>query len=80
MVERDPCKCGLAHKISVSESKYGCALGDSIAICAHLCILCSQKGVSLSKIRLMRVYGCVIVGHPYSSVIMGMEEISEEEI
>ena len=42
--------------------------------------MCSQKGVSLSKIRLTRVYGCVVVGHPSSSVVMGMEEISEEEI
>jgi len=59
---------------------YGCALGDSLAICAHLCNLCSQKGVSLSKIQLTRVYGCVTVGQTSLSVIMGIEEVSEEEI
>ena len=70
----------MAHRISESESIYGCALGDNRAICAHLCILFSQKGVSLSRIRLTSVYGCVIVGQPSSSVVIGIEEVSEEEI
>ncbi len=80
MVERIPCRCRLAHRISVSESIYGCALGDNRAIYAHLCILVSQKSVSLSKIRLTGVYGCVIVGQPSSSVMLGIEEVSEDEI
>ena len=69
----------MAHRISESDSIYGCALRDSRAICAHLCILFSQNGGSLNKIRLTGVYGCAIVGQPSSSVVMGIEEISDEE-
>jgi hypothetical protein len=55
-------------------------LGDSLAICAHVCILCSQKGVSRSRIRFTLVYGCLGVGQPFSSVVMGVEEVREKEI
>ena len=34
----------------------------------------------MSKIRLTRVYGCMTVGQPSLSVIIGIEEVSEEEI
>jgi hypothetical protein len=34
----------------------------------------SQKGVSLINIRFALVYGCVGVGQPSSSVVMGIEE------
>ena len=40
---RCPRKCGLAHRIFVSDSMQGCVLGDNLAICAHVCILCSHK-------------------------------------
>ena len=70
----------MAHRISESQSIYGYALGDNRVICAHLCILFSHKGVSLSRFRLTSVYGCVIVGQPSSSVVIGIEEVSEEEI
>ncbi len=49
-------------------------------IYAHVCILCSQKGVSLSRIRITLVYGCLGVGQPSSSVVMGVEEVREEEV
>ncbi len=54
-------------------------LGDNHAICDHVCILCSQNGVSLSIIRFTPVYGCLGVGQPSSSVVMGIEEVREEE-
>ena len=55
-------------------------LGDFLATCAHVCILFSQNGVSLSRILFTRVYGCVGVGQPSSSVVMGIEEVREEDI
>ncbi len=42
--------------------------------CAHEWILYSQKGVSLRNIRFALVYGCVGVGQPSSSVVMGIEK------
>ncbi len=38
------------------------------------------EGCELSRIRLTSVYGCVIVGQPSSSVVIGIEEVSEEDI
>jgi hypothetical protein len=55
-------------------------LGDFLATCAHVCILFSQNGVSLSRILFTRVYGCVGVGQPSSSVVMGVEEVREADI
>jgi hypothetical protein len=55
-------------------------LGDNLVICAHVCILCSQKGVSLSRIQFTLVYGCLGMRQPSSSVVMGIEEASEKEI
>ena len=55
-------------------------LGDFLATCAYVCILFSQKGVSLSRILFTRVYGCVGVGQPSSSVVMGIEVVREEDI
>ena len=75
-----PSRCGLAHKNSVSDSMYGCVLGELLVICAHVCILYSQKGVSLLSIRLAFVYGCLGVGQPSSSVEIGIEEDKVEDI
>ena len=55
-------------------------LGDFLETCAHVCNLFSQNGVSLSRILFTRVYGCVGVGQPSSSVVMGIEEVREEDI
>ncbi len=55
-------------------------LGDFLATCAHVCILFSQKGVSLSRIMFTCVYGCVGVGQLSSSVVIGIEEVREEDI
>jgi hypothetical protein len=55
-------------------------LGDFLATCDHVRILFSQKGASLNNIRFTRVYGCVRVGQPSSSVVMGIEEVREEDI
>ena len=59
---------------------YGCVLGERLVICAHVCILYSQKGVSLLSIRLTFVYGCLGVGQPSSYVEMGIEEDKVEDI
>ncbi len=53
-------------------------LGDNLAICAHVCMLCSQNGVS--RIRFTFVYGWLGVGQPSSSVVMGIEEVREKDI
>ncbi len=53
-------------------------LGDILETCAHVCSVFSQNGVSLSRILFTRVYGCVGVGQPSSSVVMGIEEVREE--
>ncbi len=53
---------------------------DFLEICSHVCNLCSQNGVSLSRILFTRVYGCVGVGQPSSSVVMGIKEVREEDI
>ncbi len=42
--------------------------------CAHEWILYSQKGVILLSIRFTRMYGCVGMGHPFSSMVIGIEE------
>ncbi len=55
-------------------------LGDFLATCAHVYILFSQKGVSLSRILFTCVYGCVGVGQLSSSVVIGIEEVREEDI
>jgi hypothetical protein len=55
-------------------------LGDNLAICAHVCMLCSQNGVSRSRIRFTFVYGWLGVGQPFSSVVMGIVEVREKEI
>ncbi len=55
-------------------------LGDFLATCDHVCMLGSQKGVSLNSIRVTRVYGCVGVGQPSSTVVMGIDEVREEDI
>ncbi len=47
--------------------------------CAHGWILYSQKGASLRNIRFALVYGCVGVGQPSSSVVMGIEKDIEED-
>ena len=39
----------------------------------------SQKGVSLLNIRFTRVYGCVGMGHPASSMVVGIEEDRVED-
>ena len=54
----------------------GRLLGESRAICSHVKISYSQRGMSFFRIRLTRVYGWVGVGHPSSSVIMGMDNVS----
>ncbi len=53
---------------------------DSLAICAHVCILCSHKGMSQSIIRFALVYGCLGVGQPSSPVVIGIEEVRDREI
>ena len=45
-----------------------------LGTCAHEWILFSQKGVSLLNVWFTRVYGCVGVGQPSSSVVIGIEE------
>ncbi len=55
-------------------------MGDRLAICAHVFILCSQKGVSRSRIRFTLVYDCLGVGQPSSSAVMRIEEVREKEI
>ncbi len=55
-------------------------LGDFLATCDHVCILFSQKGVSLSRILFTCVYGCVGVGKLSSSVVIGVEDVREEDI
>ncbi len=47
---------------------------ERLATCAHEWILYSQKGVRLRNIRFTHVYGCVGVGQPSSSVVVGIEE------
>ena len=42
--------------------------------------MCSQKGMSLSRIRFAPVYGCLGVGQPSSSVVMGIDEVMDREI
>ena len=59
---------------------YGCVLGERLVICAHVCFLYSQKGVSLLNIPLTRVYGCVGVGHSSSSVVIGIEVDRVEDL
>ena len=48
-------------------------VGDCLAICSYLKMLCSQRGMRFRRMRLIRVYGWVEVGHPSSSVVMGMD-------
>ena len=55
-------------------------LGDNLAICAHVRMLCSQNGASRSRIRFTFVYGWLGVGQPSSSVVMGIVEVREKEI
>ncbi len=55
-------------------------LGDSLAICAQVCILCSHKGMSRSRIRFAPVYGCLGVRQPSSSVVMVIEEVRDRQI
>ncbi len=47
---------------------------ERLATCAHEWILYSQKGASLRNILFAHVYGCVVVGQPSSSAVMGIEE------
>ncbi len=67
-----PIRCGLAHRNSVSDSMYGCILGECLATCAREWILYSQEGVSQRNIRFRYVYGCAEVGQPSSYVVMGI--------
>ena len=55
-------------------------LGDNLAICAHVCMLCSQNGVSRSRIRFTFVYGWLGDGQPSSSVLMGIDAVRDREI
>jgi hypothetical protein len=75
-----PSRCRLAHRNYVSDSMYGCVLGERLATCAHEWILYSQKGVSLLNVRFTRVCGCMGVGRPSSSVVIGIAEDRVEDI
>jgi hypothetical protein len=51
VVEILPSSWGLAHRSLVFDRKEGRAIGESLAMCAHVRTLCSHKGVSLRRIR-----------------------------
>ena len=71
-----PWRCGFAHNNSSSESAFGRLSGEICAICSHVYMLCSQRGVSFRRIRLIGVYGCEDVEQSSSSVVIGIAAVN----
>ena len=75
-----PLSWGLAQRSYSSERAYERVLGDNLIVCAHVCTLCSNNGVSLRRIRSFRVYGWMGLGQPSPSVVIEMALASAVDI
>ena len=58
----------------------GVFLGNVLRLVPMSGFYIPKKSVSLLNIRFTRLYGCVGVGHPSSSVVIGIEEDRVKDI